>query len=67
MAQNAPDPIFVSVKETAHMLGLTEWTVYELLNQQAIESRYKGRRRLVVLKSLREYAANLPTEPDSAA
>lgn len=63
MAQVAP--IFTSVKEAAHMLGLTPWTVYQLLDKQLIESRYHGRRRLVVVESLREYAESLPSEPDA--
>lgn len=55
-------PIFVSVKEAAFMLNITPWSVYKLLDEKAIESRYHGKRRLVVVKSLEEYAANLPTE-----
>lgn len=55
------DPIYVSVKEAARMLGLSTWAVYQKLDQQVIESRYDGRKRLVVLASLREYAAALPT------
>ena len=59
-------PIFVSVKEAAFMLNLTPWSVYKLLDLQEIESRYHGKRRLVVVKSLEEYAANLPTSQVSA-
>lgn len=55
------DPIYVSVKEAARMLGLSTWSMYQKLDAQAIESRYDGRKRLVVLDSLREYAAALPT------
>lgn len=54
-------PIFVSVKQAAVMLNLTTWSVYKLLDEQAIESRYHGRRRLVSVKSLEEYAQSLPT------
>lgn len=60
------DPIFVSVKEAADALGLTPWSVYQLLDKQAIESQYHGRRRLVKVTSLREYADNLPTSPVDA-
>ena len=56
------DPIFVTVKTAAGALGLSEWQVYQLLDAQKIESRYQGRRRLVVVDSLRHYARNLPTE-----
>lgn len=54
------EPIFVSVKDAALILGLSQFSVYQLLNNGAIESRYQGRRRSVVLTSLREYAAALP-------
>ncbi len=60
-------PIFVSVKQAAQMLGVSPWTCYQLLDKQAIESRYQGRRRLVVVESLHEFARNLPTEPGDAA
>lgn len=55
------DPIFVSVKEAARLLGLSTWSMYQKLDQQVIESRYDGRKRLVSVESLREYAASLPT------
>lgn len=64
------EPIFVSVKEAAKALGLSEWAVYELTSgdEPKIEVRYKGTRKLVVVRSLREYAENLPTErPEKAA
>lgn len=54
------EPIFVSVKDAARILGLSAWSVYQLLNDGVIDSRYQGRRRTVVLKSVRDYAAGLP-------
>lgn len=57
------DPIFISVKQAAEALSLTPWTVYRLLDDQKIASHYEGRRRLVSVSSLREYAANLPIYP----
>lgn len=56
------DPIFVSVKQAAQMLGLSTWVMYELLNANKIDSRYQGRRRLVLVNSLRAYADDLPTK-----
>lgn len=56
------DPIFVSVKEAANIVGLSPWTMYQLLDAKAIESRYAGRRRLVSVESLKAYAERLPTE-----
>ena len=58
------DPIFVSVKQAAEVLGISDWAMYQLLDDEdrPIDSRYKGTRRLVSVDSLRAYAANLPTE-----
>lgn len=56
------EAIFVSVKQTSDMLGLSLNQTYELLNRQLIESRYFGKRRLVLLASVNEFAHNLPTE-----
>lgn len=60
------DPIFVSVKEAARALNISTWSCYQLLDENKIDSRYQGRRRLVDVASLREYARNLPTERDDA-
>lgn len=64
---DTPDPITVTVKGAAQMLGLSNWSVYKLLDQGKVESRYKGTRRLVVVESLREYVAGLPTEKPKAS
>jgi hypothetical protein len=57
------DPMYVSVKEAAKFLGdISTWQVYALLDGKKIESRYQGRRRLVVAKSLQAYAEALPTD-----
>jgi excisionase family DNA binding protein len=58
----APESITVSVKDAALMTGLSRWTIYQLLDKQAVRSVYQGSRRLVVVDSLREYVENLPTE-----
>jgi hypothetical protein len=60
-------PIFVSVKQAADMLALSPWSMYQLLDAGSVKSQYKGRRRLVNVASLREYAESLPTEPTGAA
>lgn len=57
------DPIYVSVKEAARVLGLSTWSIYQKLDAQEIASRYDGRKRLVVVESLRNYAAGLPEVP----
>ena len=56
------EPIFVSVKDAARMLAISPWSCYQLLDAGKIEDRYQGRRRLVVLASLKAYAEGLPTE-----
>jgi excisionase family DNA binding protein len=56
-------PITVSVKDAASMMGVSPFTMYDLLNKQAIYSVYQGRRRLVDVESLRAYIKGLPTEP----
>ena len=62
------EPIFISVKEAAVALGISTWAMYQMLDDESrpIDSRYKGTRRLVSVKSLREYAENLPTERPQA-
>lgn len=55
--------LLIPVKEAANRLSVTPWSVYKLLDEGVIEGRYQGRRRYVVVESMREYVANLPTEP----
>lgn len=64
---DALEPHFVSVKSAASFLALTPQTVYALLDQQIIESRYAGRKRLVVVTSMREYAESLPSARPAAS
>jgi excisionase family DNA binding protein len=61
------DPIFVTVKQAADALSLSPWTVYQLADKGEIKTQYKGRRRLVLVSSLREYAAALPEYPEQSA
>lgn len=68
-AEGSIEPIFVSVKEAARALNISPWSCYQLLDKGAIKSATMGRRRLVYVDSLREYAAELdagtaaPREP----
>lgn len=66
-SEGSLSPIFVSVKEAARALGISPWSMYQLLDEQKVDSRYQGRRRLVVVESLRQYAENLPTYPEKSA
>lgn len=65
--EGAIDPIFVSVKQAAQALNVSTWVCYQLLDEKKIDSRYHGRRRLVSVDSLREYARNLPKVPEGKA
>jgi excisionase family DNA binding protein len=58
-----PDPIYVSVKEAARILGVSTWLMYQRLDGQHIDSVYEGRKRLVDFQSLKAYAASLPSTP----
>lgn len=57
------DPLLITVKEAAGVLSITPWSVYRLLDDQKIESRYQGRRRYVVVSSLHEYVETLSASP----
>lgn len=67
MAENALsqtgsiEPIFVSVKEAAAILGLSTWEVYDLTSgdEPKIAVRFHGKRKLVSVASLREFADSL--------
>ena len=63
------EPIHVSVADAARILGISPHHCNRIINtaDSPIESRYLGKRRLVVLASLREYAANLPVEREVSA
>lgn len=54
------NPITVSVKQAAQMLGLSTAHTYRLLEDGKVESRYSGRRRLVLVDSLHKYVDSLP-------
>jgi len=57
LAPATSEPLCVSVREAARLLGLSQAYVYELLDAEKIAEVRSGRRRLVVLQSLREYVA----------
>lgn len=54
------EPLLISVKEMGRMLGVSRNQAYLLLDRGAIESRYIGRRRLVLLASVYEFVERLP-------
>lgn len=59
-------PIFVRVEEAARILAIEEHTLRQLCKDGVIASAKAGRRRLVSLESVREYAAALLAEAESA-
>lgn len=61
------EPIYVSADEAARILGVSRWLIYKRLDEQAIESRYEGRKRLVSYASLKSYANGLPVAPEKAS
>ncbi len=60
------EPIFCSVETAADLLATSKQSIYQLLDKGLIESRYQGRRRLVVVASLRDYANALPSVPEAS-
>lgn len=55
-----PEPLLISVQEAAALLGISRNYMYGLLDEQLIECRYMGRRRLVLKTSLEDYVEHLP-------
>jgi excisionase family DNA binding protein len=49
------EPLAVSVEEAERISGIGRTKLYELLTSGAIKSRKVGRRRLVIVWSLRAY------------
>jgi excisionase family DNA binding protein len=49
------EPLAVSVEEAERISGIGRTKLYELLSSGAIKSRKVGRRRLVIVWSLRAY------------
>jgi excisionase family DNA binding protein len=60
------EPLTVTVQDAARETGLSTQTIYDLANKGEIETRYFGRKRLVVYASLRAYVESLPVEPTAA-
>lgn len=56
------DPISVDVKGAGELVGLSERRIRDLCNDGKVDSRYEGRKRLVLVDSLRDYIRSLPME-----
>lgn len=57
------EPLLITVQAAADKLSLTPWSVYKLLDEGAIEGKYQGRRRYVLVSSLTEYVDKLSNVP----
>lgn len=56
------DPIAVSIPDAAKMLGVSRTKIYTLIASQELSRRKAGKRALILVSDLRNYAENLPTE-----
>ena len=56
---NQIDPLFVSVNDGAKIIGLGRSKFYELVGQQKIPIVKLGRKSLVSVAALKEFAATL--------
>ena len=57
MSQTAIQPLAISVSEACKLLGLSRFSINQLLRSGVIKSRKVGRRVLVLTQSLREFVA----------
>ena len=55
------EKILVSIAEASMLISHSRSFVYGLIRSGKIDTRRTGKRRLVVLKSLKQYVANLPS------
>ena len=54
--------LLLSVADAAVLLGLSKWTMYELMHAGHLPSIKVGRRRLIARADLRAYVAKLRRE-----
>lgn len=55
------EPLLISLKDAAPIIGLSYYGFYELIEAGTIPSVYQGRRRYVTPQALRTYVDSLPT------
>jgi excisionase family DNA binding protein len=60
MPDDLPDPLTVSLKEAGRLLGVNRTRIYRLIADGLIDARKIGRRTLITMKSIRDYASALP-------
>jgi excisionase family DNA binding protein len=54
------EPAFVSIADAARYVGISEWSVKDLLRQGVLQARKSGRRTLIEFASVKQHAASLP-------
>ena len=57
------EKIAISIPEAVQISGLSRSYLYEKLSSGEVESRRAGKRRLVLLSSLKNFINNLPSRP----
>ncbi len=57
MSQTAIQPLAISVSEACKLLGLSRFSINQLLRNGVIKSKKVGRRVLVLTQSLQEFVA----------
>lgn len=62
-----PLPLCISVAEAARLIGVSRYTIYELVKSGEIASSRVGRRILVDREPFLEYAASLPSAAQAAS
>jgi excisionase family DNA binding protein len=60
------NPILVGIPEAGRLLSLSRSRIFELISERKIKSVKDGRRRLIVVASLHDFAASLATQNVSA-
>jgi hypothetical protein len=55
-----PAVLFLSIRDTAVTLALSQWAIKDLLRRGVLTGRKAGRRTLVTVGSVRRYAESLP-------
>jgi len=65
-SQQAPlAPLLVDVGEAGRMLGISKWSLYELMQSGVLPSVKIGSRRLISRTSLGQYVADLTAEAEA--
>jgi len=56
----AVEPAFLGILDTARFLGVSEWTVKQMLRRGFIKAKKAGRRTVVIHATTKAYAESLP-------